>query len=141
MILYSFFLPFFFFYFFLLWFYDFPLYYTYILFFLFCVNLLWVLNLWLPCFTSMSISPITICLRKKKKERKKEGREGGRKNSCPLSWWCYPIISSSVTPFSSCPQSFSASGAFSENQLFRSGGQILELQHQSFLWIFRVDFL
>ena len=33
-------------------------------------------------------------------------------NSCPLSQWCYPTISSSATPFSSCPQSFSASGSF-----------------------------
>ena len=33
-------------------------------------------------------------------------------NSCPLSWWCYLTISSSVTPFSSCPQSFPASGSF-----------------------------
>ena len=33
-------------------------------------------------------------------------------NSCPLSWWCHPTISSSVIPFSSCPQSFSASGSF-----------------------------
>ena len=31
-------------------------------------------------------------------------------NSCPLSWWCHPTISSSVVPFSSCPQSFPASG-------------------------------
>ena len=33
-------------------------------------------------------------------------------NSCPLSWWCHPTISSSLAPFSSCPQSFSASGFF-----------------------------
>ena len=33
-------------------------------------------------------------------------------NSCPLSWWCHPTISSSVIPFSSCPQSFPASGSF-----------------------------
>ena len=82
LILYFFFLLFFFFYFFLLWFYDFLLYYTYVLFFLFCVNLLCVLNLWLPCFTSMSISPITICLRKKgRKEGRKKERERERKRS------------------------------------------------------------
>ena len=34
-------------------------------------------------------------------------------NSCPLSWWCHPTISSSVVPFSSCPQTFPASGSFS----------------------------
>ena len=44
-------------------------------------------------------------------------------NSYPLSWWCYPIISSSVFPFSSCPQSFPASGSFQMSQLFTSGGQ------------------
>ena len=44
-------------------------------------------------------------------------------NSCPLSWWCHPAISSSVIPFSSCPQSFPASGSFQMSQLFVSGGQ------------------
>ena len=44
-------------------------------------------------------------------------------NSCPLSWWCHPAISSSVVPFSSCPQSFPASGSFQMSQLFTSGGQ------------------
>ena len=44
-------------------------------------------------------------------------------NSCPLSWWCHPTISSSVIPFSSCPQSFPASGSFPVSWLFPSGGQ------------------
>ena len=44
-------------------------------------------------------------------------------NSCPLSWWCHPIISSSVIPFSSCLQSFPASGSFPMTQFFASGGQ------------------
>ena len=44
-------------------------------------------------------------------------------NSSPLSWWCHPTISSSVIPFSSCPQSFPASGSFQMSQLFASGGQ------------------
>ena len=44
-------------------------------------------------------------------------------NSCPLSWWCQPIILSSVVPFSSCLQSFLASGSFQMSQLFTSGGQ------------------
>ena len=44
-------------------------------------------------------------------------------NSCPLSQWCHPTISSSVVPFSSHLQSFPASGAFSVSQLFASGGQ------------------
>ena len=44
-------------------------------------------------------------------------------NSCPLSWWCYPAISSSVVPFSFCLQSFPASGSFLMNWLFISGSQ------------------
>ena len=44
-------------------------------------------------------------------------------DSCPLSPWCHPTISSSVVPFSSCPQSFPASGSFQMSQLFASGGQ------------------
>ena len=44
-------------------------------------------------------------------------------NSCPLSRWCHPAISSSLIPFSSCPQTFPASGSFQMSQLFASGGQ------------------
>ena len=44
-------------------------------------------------------------------------------NSCPLSLWCHPIISSSATLFSSCPQSFPVSGSFPMSQFFTSGGQ------------------
>ena len=44
-------------------------------------------------------------------------------NPCPLNWWCHPTISSSVIPFSSCPQSFSASGSFPMGWLFASSGQ------------------
>jgi len=44
-------------------------------------------------------------------------------NSCPLSWWCHPTISSSVIPFFSCLQSFPASGSFLLSQFFTSGGQ------------------
>ena len=44
-------------------------------------------------------------------------------NSCPLSWWCHPTPSSSVAPFSSCSQSFPASGSFPVRQLFASDGQ------------------
>ena len=43
-------------------------------------------------------------------------------NPCPLSQWCHPTISSSVVPFSSCPQSFPGSGSFPMSQLFESGG-------------------
>ena len=48
---------------------------------------------------------------------------GVHSNSCLLSWWCHPNISSSVVPFSSHLQSFPASGSFQMSQLFTSGGQ------------------
>ena len=44
-------------------------------------------------------------------------------NSCPLSQWCHPATSSSVVPFSSCPQSLPASGSFPMSQLFAWSGQ------------------
>ena len=70
-------------------------------------------------------------------------------NSCPLSQWCHPTISSSVIPFSSCPQSFPASGSFQMSQLFASGGQIIGasalssvlLNEYSGLISFRMDWL
>ena len=48
---------------------------------------------------------------------------GVHPNSCPLSQWCHPTISSSVIPFSSCPQSLPESGSFPMSQLFAWGGQ------------------
>ena len=48
-------------------------------------------------------------------------------NSYPLSQWCHPIISSSVVPFSSCFQSFPASGSFPMSQLFASSGQSIRV--------------
>ena len=48
---------------------------------------------------------------------------GTYSNSCPSSQWCHPTISFSVVPFSSCLQSFPASGSFQTSQLFTSGGQ------------------
>ena len=48
---------------------------------------------------------------------------GACSSSCPLSWWCHPIISSSVVPFSFCPQSFPASVSFLMSQVFTSGNQ------------------
>ena len=48
-------------------------------------------------------------------------------NSCPLSWWCHPTISSSVVPFSSHLQSFPASGSFQMSQFFASGGQSIRV--------------
>ena len=46
-------------------------------------------------------------------------------NSCASSQWCHPAISSSVVPFTSCPQSFSASESFQMSQLFAWGGQTI----------------
>ena len=48
---------------------------------------------------------------------------GACSNSCPLSQWCHPTISSSAIPFSSCLQSFPASGSFPMSQIFTSGDQ------------------
>ena len=65
-------------------------------------------------------------------------------NSCPLSWWCHPTISSSVIPFSSHLQSFPASESFQMSQSFTGWlAKVLEfqLQHQSFQWTPRTDLL
>ena len=51
---------------------------------------------------------------------------GACSNSCPSSRWCYPTISSSVIPFSSCLQSIPASQSFIRSQFFASGGQSIE---------------
>ena len=48
---------------------------------------------------------------------------GVHPNPYPFCWWCHPTISSSVVPFSSCPQFFPASGSFQMSQLFSSVGQ------------------
>ena len=63
---------------------------------------------------------------------------GVHPNPCPSSRWCHPTISSSVIPFSSCPQSFPTSGSFQRSHLFASGGQSIRvatlkslLQHRS----------
>ena len=47
---------------------------------------------------------------------------GVHPNPCPSCWWCHPTISSSIVPFSSCPQSFPASESFQMSQLFAVGG-------------------
>ena len=64
-------------------------------------------------------------------------------DSCPLSQWCHPTISSPEVPFSSCPQSFPAQGLFKWVSSLHQMAKVLEfqLQHQSFQWMFRVDFL
>ena len=54
----------------------------------------------------------------------------------PLSWWCHPTISSSVTPFSTCPQSFLALGSFPMSWLFASGGQTYYPKIHAYVEIF-----
>ena len=67
---------------------------------------LWPGGLQLPCRLPCPLPPLGVC-----------------SDSCPLSWWCRPTISSSAPRFSSCLQSFPASGPFPVSQLFASGGQ------------------
>ena len=71
---------------------------------------------------------------------------GACSNSCPSNQWCHPTISSSVVPFSSCPQYFLASGSFPMSQFFASGGQsfsfsISPSNEYSGLISFRMDWL
>ena len=70
---------------------------------------------------------------------------GVHSDSCPLSQWCHPAISSSVIPFSSCLQCFPALGSFQMSQFFASVSQSkvlkFQLQHQSFQWTPRSDLL
>ena len=68
---------------------------------------------------------------------------GAWSNSCPSSQWCHPTISSSVGPFSSRLQSFPPSGSFLRISSLHQVAKVseLQLQHQSFQCVFRVDFL
>ena len=76
-----------------------------------CSNTQWCLTLWDPLDWSTSGFPVLHHLPEP------------CSNSWPLSWWCHPAILSSIMPFSSCLQSFPASGSFLMSQLFTSGGQ------------------
>ena len=68
---------------------------------------------------------------------------GAYSNSCTSSWWCHPAISSSVIPFSSCLNLSQHQGLFQWVSSLHQVAKVLEfqLQHQSFQWIFRTDFL
>ena len=70
---------------------------------------------------------------------------GACSNSCPSNQWCHPTISSSVVPFSSHLQSFTASGFFPVSQFFTSGRQSIGVSASAwsslFQWIVRTDFL
>ena len=64
---------------------------------------------------------------------------GACSNSCPSSWWCHQTSSFSVTLFSSCLQTFPASGSFPMSQFFASGGQSIGVSNSTSVlpWIFR----
>ena len=62
-------------------------------------------------------------------------------NSCPLSRWCHPVISSSVAPFSICLHLSDHQGLFQWVSSSHQVTKLLELQHQSLQWIIRIDFL
>ena len=64
-------------------------------------------------------------------------------NSSPLSWWCHPTLSSSLVPFSSCPQSVPAPGSFLMSPFFASGGQSIGVSPSTSVlrWISKTDFL
>ena len=68
---------------------------------------------------------------------------GVHPNSCPSGQWCHPAISSSVVPFSSCPQSLPASESFLMRQLFVWGGQSIGVSASAlvFQWTPRTDLL
>ena len=55
-------------------------------------------------------------------------------NSCPLSWWCHSTVSSSVFPFSSCPQAFPASESFPMSLLFALSGQSIRASASAIRW-------
>ena len=75
------------------------------------------------CFCSVAQSCPTLCDPMDYKLPCPSLSPGVCSDSCPLSRWCHPTVSSSVAPYSSCPQSFSASGSFPMSWFFISGGQ------------------
>ena len=97
------------------------------------------------CYCSVAQSCPTVCNHRLQHDRLPcpSLSPGVCSNSCPLSRWCHPTISSSVTPFSSWPQSFPASGSFPMMRSLHLVATVLEfqLQHPSFQWILRTYFL
>ena len=80
----------------------------------------------IPCSVQFSHSVMSDCLQPHELQHTRppcpSPTPGVYPNSCPLSRWCHPTISSSVIPFSSCSQSFPTSRSFPVSQLFASGG-------------------
>ena len=92
---------------------------------LFVFMSLWSSSFWSVQFSSVSQSCPTLCNPIQEHTRLLCPSPTPRAclNSCPLSQWCHPTISSSVVPFSSCLQPFPPSGSFPVSQLFALGGQ------------------
>ena len=90
-------------------------------------KLTWVKILWVATIQFSSVGQSCPTLRPHELQHARppclSPTPGVHPNPCPLSRWCHPTISSSVVPFSSCPQSFPASGSFQMSQFFTSGGQ------------------
>ena len=97
---------------------------------------------WYPLVSSVAQSCLTLCDPMDCRTPCPSPTPGACSNSCPLSQWCHPTISSSVVPFSSCLQSFPASGSFPVSQFFASGGQSISPSNEySGLISFRMDWL
>ena len=84
-------------------------------------------SIYLPTSVQFSLSVVSDSLRPHESQHARppypSPTPGVCPNSCPSSRWCHPAISSSVVPFSSCPQSLPASESFPMSQLFAWGGQ------------------
>ena len=114
-------------------------------------NSLWLAPARKPChvhFSSVAQSYLPLCYPMDYSMPGLPVHPGAYSNSCQSRWWCRPNISSSVIPFSFCPQSLPASGSFQISQLSHQVAKVLEfqLQHQAFQWtprtdLFRMDWL
>ena len=95
--------------------------------FLLLIDGKWLYNFVLVSIAQFSCSVVSDSLRPHEPQHTRPSCPsptlGVHSNSCPLSRWCNPAISSSVIPFSSCPQSLPASGSLPMTQLFTWGGQ------------------
>ena len=88
-----------------------------------CVTGIWALTAWSAQFSSVAVVSDSLRPRGPQHARPPcpSPAPGACSDSCPLCRWCHPTISSSVIPFSSCLQSFPASGSFPMSRFFTSG--------------------
>ena len=95
--------------------------------FKFVIQVLDIISLWLQSVSQFSRSVLSNSLWPHESQHARppcpSPTPGVYANTCPSSWWCHPTISSSVIPFSYCPQSLPASGSFPMSHLFAWGGQ------------------